>query len=283
MLGPPRWSSSTTVAAWVVGSAVACHHILIICPGPETIKTLPAGAALAHDSQLVDVHGVAWGRAAGSATDGLNDVNLCPRFPVCHHLSETLDVATGNRLGSCLWSFRYAALAGPGVGGLNRGVWQQHHPLAGGWCGATIGPLAVFAGLCARSERQLDRQEERRWRYRCFTGSSATAGTDHGNSPRTRILGSRPATGSGQAVAHRRSIQTSPRAPEEALGAGVAVSGALHRDGRHLGPPTAWASRSPLPAPTQNQQPQEGGRSPAGKYVVPNPRPGELRTTELQG
>lgn len=73
-----------------------------------------------------------------------------------------------------------------------------------------MGSLAVFAGLCARSERQLDRRldgQERRGRHRCFTGSSATAGTDHGIPPQTRTPGSRPAIGSGQAVAHRRAFR----------------------------------------------------------------------------
>lgn len=47
------------------------------------------------------------------------------------------------------------------------------------------------------------------------------------------------------------SVQTSSRTPEEALAANVVSSGALRCDGRHLGPPTAWASRSPRPSPTQ--------------------------------
>jgi hypothetical protein len=116
----------------------------------------------------LDLGSVAWGRAAGRATDGLNDGNLCPRFAVRHHPSETLDVATGHHLDSCCG---HSGMRGGGAGcrWAQSGRGAEHHPLAGGRCRTTIGPLAVFAGLCARSERQLDRrldrQEERRWRY----------------------------------------------------------------------------------------------------------------------
>ena len=46
---------------------------------PEVI-TGPDGAALPCDSRLVDVHGGVWGRGAGTASGGVNDVALCPRF-----------------------------------------------------------------------------------------------------------------------------------------------------------------------------------------------------------
>ena len=69
------------------------------------VITDSAEAALPHDSQLADVHGDVWDRRAGAALGGVNDVALCPRFAVCCRLSGGSDIAAGNRLRLCPWSF----------------------------------------------------------------------------------------------------------------------------------------------------------------------------------
>jgi hypothetical protein len=56
---------------------------------------------------LLDLGGVAWGRGAGGAVDGLNDWDLCARLAVCCRLSG---IATANRLGSRLWPFLVRAV-----------------------------------------------------------------------------------------------------------------------------------------------------------------------------
>jgi hypothetical protein len=148
---------------------------------------------------------------------------------------------------------------GRGVSGFDLGVGQQHHSRAGG-CWAATGvlrrvscavpgadwSLAVLAGLCARGGRRLDRRDERRWRHQCPPGAAPPPGPAAVLLLRTRIPGSGlPATGSGQAVAHRKACRPT-----------------------HERPP--HPTKHSLPSVAPHQQPQEGGRATPGKYVMLN-------------
>jgi hypothetical protein len=150
--------------------------------------------------------GVAGDKAANRAMGGPNDVNPCPQFAVRRYLSDGSDTATHHCFGSSGWSFGCAALVQVGIRGLISGVRKQYYPLARGWQAA----MTVLAGLTG-AERRLGRwrdgREKRRWCYLYGTGGSATAGTGRGIPVRTRILGFRPVTGAGQAIAHRQACR----------------------------------------------------------------------------
>jgi hypothetical protein len=124
----------------------------------------------------------------------------------------------------------------------------------------------VSAGL-ACTGRRLDEHAKRRWRYLYGTGGSATAGTSRGIPVRTRILGSKPATEAGQAVAHRQACRpdrarrrkySQPAWWHQRCCAATSEISARHNLGISIA--------SFLPDP--NQQPSERGRSPAGKYIA---------------
>ena len=84
---------------------------------------------------------------------------------------------------------------------------EQHHPLADSWRAG----VTVFVGFCVgggrRFDRRFDGQEKRRWRCRYGTAGSTTAGTGRSIPSPNPILGSRPVTGAGQAVAHRQACK----------------------------------------------------------------------------
>jgi hypothetical protein len=187
LLAPAALAGSSKI--WVSSYGVQIDHAIgcetsfesentfqpIGAPSWKSSATL-SGAAFPCVSRLADVHGGVWGKGAGKASGGLNDVVLCPRCAVCCRLSDGSGIAARYRLRSCRWSLRCAAVVGSGVSGLDRGVWQEHYPRAGGWCAG----VAVLGGLWAGSGRRLDGREERRWRHRCSPRVGTTAGTGRG-------------------------------------------------------------------------------------------------------
>jgi hypothetical protein len=130
------------------------------------------------------------------------------------------------------------------VSGLDLGVWQQHHSLAGGWWGGAIGPLAALAALCGRGRRRLDRWQE--------ASGDATA------------EGCGDATNGPQGQRHRqdRPLYSEPEPS-------VMPSRELLRHGADASATRSFAISTSCPSPTQTTQERE--RATAGKYVLVNP------------
>jgi hypothetical protein len=155
---------------------------------------------------------------AGGASDGLNNWDLCRReepgaVPGIGGLLAVLAGLCAHRLGSCRWPFRCGG-GGLGVGGLDLGVWQQHHSLAGsGWRGA-IGPAGCARGALWSREAPARQTRSEAVAPPMPPTGSATAGTGRCTplpNPHPGFRGAGHRIRSGRSPPE--SVQTNRRAP----------------------------------------------------------------------